>query len=58
MSDMLSIGASSLRVYQSAISNTSENIANASTPGYSKRTALVKEIPATYGVRIDRKSVV
>ena len=52
MSDMLSIGASSLRVYQSAISNTSENIANASTPGYSKRTALVKEIPATYGVRI------
>ena len=41
--DLFTIGASSLRVYQNALSTTSENIANAATPGYSRRTATIEE---------------
>ena len=33
MSDLLSIGASGVRAYQSALTTTSDNIANAATPG-------------------------
>lgn len=42
-SDLFSIGASSLKVYQSALTTTSENIANAATPGYNRRTATIEE---------------
>jgi flagellar hook-associated protein 1 FlgK len=46
MSDMLSIGASGVRAYQTALS--SDNIANVATPGYAKRTSSLSEIePAT-----------
>jgi len=45
MSDMLSIGASGLRAYQTALSTTSDNIANAGTAGFSRRTATIQEIP-------------
>ena len=34
MSDLLSIGASGLRAYQTALTRVSDNIANAATPGY------------------------
>ena len=44
MSDMLSIGASGLRAYQTALSTTSDNIANAGTAGFSRRTATIEEI--------------
>lgn len=44
MSDMLSIGASGLRAYQAALTTTSENIANAGTAGYVRRTANLREI--------------
>lgn len=48
MSDLLGIGASGVRAYQTALSTVSENIANASTPGYAKRTSDLREIaPAT-----------
>jgi len=48
MSDMLSIGASGVRAYQTALSTVSDNIANVATPGYAKRTSSLSEIePAT-----------
>lgn len=50
MSDMLSIGASSLRAYQAALTTTSENIANAGNAGYSRRTAPVREVVAPAGI--------
>ncbi|MEZ0243124.1 MAG: flagellar hook-associated protein FlgK, partial [Sphingomonas sp.] len=46
MSDMLSIGASGLRAYQTALTTVSENIANAGTPGYVRRTAALTEVAA------------
>jgi flagellar hook-associated protein 1 len=38
MSDMLTIGTSALQAFQQALSVTSNNISNASTPGYSRQT--------------------
>lgn len=43
MSDMLSIGASGVRAYQTALATVGENIANVNSAGYTRR---------------DRKSVV
>lgn len=49
MTDILSVGVSGLRSYQTALTTTSENIANAGTAGYVRRTATVGEVamPAT-----------
>ncbi|WHU01653.1 flagellar hook-associated protein FlgK [Sphingomonas sp. NIBR02145] len=49
MTDLLSIGASGARAYQSALATTSDNIANAATTGYSRRVATVREVVATGG---------
>ncbi|MES2441653.1 MAG: flagellar hook-associated protein FlgK [Pseudomonadota bacterium] len=49
MTDMLSIGASGVRAYQSALTTVSENIANAGTAGYARRTAALKEVVAVSG---------
>ena len=49
MTDLLSIGASGARAYQSALATTSDNIANAATAGYSRRVATVREVVATGG---------
>ena len=46
MSDMLSIGASGLKAYQVALNTVSENISNAGTVGYSRRTASTSEVAA------------
>ncbi|WP_423606055.1 flagellar hook-associated protein FlgK [Sphingomonas sp. MS122] len=46
MTDMLSIGASGVRTYQTALTTTSENIANAGTAGYSRRVAVTREVAA------------
>lgn len=46
MTDMLSIGASGVRAYQTALTTTSENIANAGTAGYSRRVTGTREIAA------------
>lgn len=43
MSDLLSIGASGLAAYRNALNTIGENVANAETPGYSRRTAVLKE---------------
>lgn len=49
MSDLYAIGTSGLRAYQGALSVVSENIANAQTAGYTKRTVTLKEHGATSG---------
>ena len=43
MSDLLSIGASALKAYQGALSAVGENVANAQTPGYSRRRVVLQE---------------
>ena len=50
MSDLLGIGASGVRAYQNALTTVSENIANAATPGYAKRTADLREIAPVVGI--------
>ena len=50
MSDMLSIGASGVKAYQTALTTVSDNIANASTPGYAKRTTDLSEIAPATGI--------
>lgn len=56
MSDLLSIGASGVRAYQSALTTTSDNIANAGTAGYARRTATLTEVTASSG-RYSQSSV-
>jgi flagellar hook-associated protein 1 FlgK len=46
MSDLLSIGASGVRAYQTALSTVGENIANTGVTGYSRRTVALNEIGA------------
>ncbi|MGZ8345474.1 MAG: flagellar hook-associated protein FlgK [Allosphingosinicella sp.] len=45
MSDLLSIGMSGVRAYKSALTAVGENVANAETPGYSRRTVVLKQAP-------------
>ena len=52
MSDLLNIGASGVRAYQTALNTTSENIANASTPGYARRSATIEEVGRTTSVQL------
>lgn len=59
MSDLLSIGASGVRAFQGALTTTSENIANAGTAGYVRRTATMAEVSSAglkgingYGVTV------
>jgi flagellar hook-associated protein 1 FlgK len=52
MSDLLYIGASGVRTYQSAIGTTSENITNSGTAGYVRRAVEVREIAGTKGLRL------
>lgn len=46
MSDLLSIGASGVRAYQSALTTVSENIANSGNASYVRRSATLKEVAA------------
>lgn len=46
MSDLLSIGASGVRAYQTALSTVGENIANTGVTGYSRRSVTLNEIAA------------
>lgn len=47
MSDLLSIGASGVRAYQTALTTVSENIANAGNTAYARRSAALREVGAT-----------
>ncbi len=49
MSDLLSIGASGVRAYQTALSTVSENIANTGTAGYTRRTTSLAEVSSISG---------
>jgi flagellar hook-associated protein 1 FlgK len=50
MADILSTGVSGLRAFQRALDVTSHNIANASTPGYSRqRIELATRVAQGYG---------
>lgn len=49
MADLLAIGASGVRTYQTALATVSENIANVGNSDYSRRTINVKEIAAPAG---------
>lgn len=49
MSDLLSIGASGVRAYQSALGTVSDNIANANTPGYTRRATSLTEVISASG---------
>jgi len=43
MTDLLGIGASALKSYQTALSAIGENVANAQTPGYARRRVILQE---------------
>jgi flagellar hook-associated protein 1 FlgK len=47
VSDLLGIGSSALRAYQSALSAVGENVANAQTPGYARRRVVLQEVAIT-----------
>lgn len=48
MSSLLSIGARALLANQVGLSTTGHNIANASTVGYSRQTAVAQQVPGQY----------
>jgi len=52
----MSIGASGVRAYQSALTTVADNIANTSTPGYARRSTDMREIgaPGTASLTTDR----
>lgn len=49
MSDMLSIGASGVRAYQTALATVGENIANVGTVGYARRAVTLAEVAGGSG---------
>lgn len=57
MSDLLNIGASGLRAYSRALATVSDNIANAQTPGYARRTIALREAPAAGDIVLSRNNI-
>ena len=49
MTDLLSIGASGISAYRTALSVVGDNVANAETDGYSRRTISLKQSTASFG---------
>ncbi len=47
MSDLLAIGSSAVMAYRNALSAVGDNVANAETPGYVRRSVLMSEAPVT-----------
>ncbi|WP_322964681.1 flagellar hook-associated protein FlgK [Sphingomonas fuzhouensis] len=56
MSDLLSIGASGVRAYQTALTAVGENIANVGTDGYSRRTVSMQEVSSAAGLSANKVS--
>lgn len=54
-SDLLAIGASGVKVYRAALGAVSENIANATTEGYNRRSVRVMESPVSAGADVFQK---
>ena len=53
----MNIGASGLRVYSKALSTVGDNIANAQTPGYARRTVQMRETAAAGDIVLSRNSI-
>jgi flagellar hook-associated protein 1 FlgK len=56
MTDLMSIGASGLRAYRDALGTTSDNIANAQTAGYVRRTVQLAEAPGSGDMALYRSA--
>lgn len=56
-SDLLSIGASGLRAYKTALGAVSDNIANSQTVGYARRSARMTEVSAGSGASMLYRNV-
>ena len=51
MTDILSIGASAIQLYQKTLATVSNNVANLNTEGYSRQEAVsVENNPSQYGI--------
>ena len=50
MSDLLGIGASGVRAYQTALTTVGDNIANTGVAGYTRRTATLGEVTTVNGI--------
>jgi flagellar hook-associated protein 1 FlgK len=57
MTDLLSIGASGLRAYKDALGTTGDNIANAETAGYVRRTIRLNEVTGSGEVPLCRAAL-
>ena len=57
MSDLLAIGASGVKAYSRALSVVGDNIANAQTSGYVRRTVRLEEAPASGDIVLSRNSI-
>jgi flagellar hook-associated protein 1 len=57
MPDLMNIGASGLRAYSSALATVGDNIANAQTTGYARRTIRLREAPAAGDIILSRNSI-
>lgn len=57
MTDLLSLGTSGLRAYSRALATVSDNIANAQTPGYAKRSIQLSEALPAGDVILSRNSI-
>lgn len=57
MSDLLAIGASGVKAYGKALAVVGDNIANAQTEGYIRRSVRLEEAPAAGEVVLSRNSI-
>jgi flagellar hook-associated protein 1 FlgK len=48
MSSLLNVGTRALLANQTALATTGQNIANAATPGYSRQSAVARQVPGQY----------
>ncbi len=49
MTDLLGIGRSGVTADRSALAAVGDNVVNAETPGYAKRSVVIRESPVTFG---------
>jgi flagellar hook-associated protein 1 len=57
MSDLLTIGASGIKAYARALSTVGDNIANAQTPGFARRSVRLEEAQAAGDVVLYRNNI-
>jgi flagellar hook-associated protein 1 FlgK len=57
MSDLLAIGASGIKAYGQALSVVGDNIANAQTEGYVRRSVRLAEAPSGGEIVLSRNSI-